>query len=225
MDVAVDHMSDAAPAQQVSRTAAGSSRPVFLVAALNGRNEVPVAGGPAVGDRNGRAVQVIRIRGNQVFFAVAFKGVAPPTASHIHEGVAGVNRAIKVNVFSTALPGGVSAATGSVTVDDPRALDFGRPLTVGDGKQEVPVEGGPAADDRAGRAHPCDGRSVGSVWAKGGRIDYSLRWSRIVPPTLGHLHQGNAGVNGPVVGDLFKAEQAYRPPSPAWPAPSRSTAR
>jgi hypothetical protein len=241
MDVAMDHMTDAAPAQQVSRLTGGSSRPVFLVAQLNGRNEVPVAGGPAVGDRNGRAVQVIRIRGNQVSFATAFKGVAPPTANHIHEGVAGVNGAIKVNFFGTALPNGISAVTGSVTVDDAallrnlarnpgkfyanlhtaefpggavraqfqrlnrpvdieRALDFGRLIALGNGKQEVPVEGGPAAGDR-------DGRSVGFLWANGGRIDYSLRWSRIAPPTLGHLHQGNAGVNGAVVADLFKAEQ------------------
>jgi hypothetical protein len=43
--------------------------------------------------------------------------------SHIHEGAAGVNGAVKVPFFGTALPDTVSAATGAVTVTDQALLD------------------------------------------------------------------------------------------------------
>jgi len=239
MDEAMDHMLDAPSAAKAATISKNSGKAVFLVAELNGRNEVATPGGPKVGDRDGRAVQVIRIKGNNVAFAVAWKGIAAPTASHIHEGAAGINGAVKVPFFGTALPNEVSAVTGSVTVTDQalltslttnpgqfyanlhtgefpggavraqfrklnhavdleRALDFGKLVAVGSGKQEVPVAGGPATGD-------ADGRSVGFVWAKGSRVDFALRWSEIAPPTLGHLHQGKAGVNGAVVVPLFNA--------------------
>ena len=56
-------------------------------------------------------------------FAVTWKGIGAPVASHIHEGAEGANGAVKVPFFGTALPDTVSAATGSVTVDDPAVLD------------------------------------------------------------------------------------------------------
>jgi CHRD domain len=239
LDEGIDRMPEAPKQVAAPRVGRTSNKAVFLIADLNGRNEVPVAGGPAVGDKDGRAVQVVRIRGNQVAFATAFKNVAAPTANHIHAGVAGVNGAIKVDFFGTALPGGVSAVTGQVTVTDQallndlatnpqkfyanlhtgefpggavrgqyrklnrpvdldRVFNFGKLFALGDGKQEVPVAGGPAVGDP-------DGRSVGFVWANNTRVDYSLRWNKIAPPTLGHIHQGKAGVNGAVVVDLFAA--------------------
>jgi hypothetical protein len=240
MDEAMNHMMAAPSTAETNRVSRNSGKAVFLIAQLNGRNEVPAADGSKVGDRDGRAIQIVRIRGNQVSFATAWNGIAAPTASHIHEGVAGVNGAVKVPFFGTTLPGGVSAVTGSITVDDSallrnlaknpnkfyanlhtaefpggavraqfqrlnrpvdleRVLTFGKLFAVGSGKQEVPVAGGSAVGDR-------DGRSIGFVWAKGGRVDFSLRWSRIAPPTLGHIHQGKAGVNGAVVVDLFSAK-------------------
>jgi hypothetical protein len=95
----------------------------FLVAALNGRNEVPVAGGPAVGDPDGQAVEVLRIQGNQISFAVKWKNIAAPTASHVHAGASGTNGAVQVPFFGAGLPAGLEAATGSVTVTDQALLD------------------------------------------------------------------------------------------------------
>jgi len=100
-----------------------SGAAVFLAAELSGRNEVPVAGGPAVGDPDGHAVEVLRIQGNQVSFGVAWRNLGALTASHIHEGVAGVNGAVKVPFFGTALPANLNGATGKVTVADPALLD------------------------------------------------------------------------------------------------------
>jgi CHRD domain len=121
MDHAMDHMMD--PATGNAETAKASGPVTFLAAELTGRNEVPAQGGPKVGDPDGRAIEVFRIQGDKVSFAVAWKGIGAPTLSHIHEGAAGVNGAVKVPFFGTALPDTVSAATGAVTVTDQALLD------------------------------------------------------------------------------------------------------
>jgi CHRD domain/Protein of unknown function (DUF3455) len=96
----------------------------YLVAALNGKNEVPgPAGSPAVGDKDGQAVEVLRIKGNQVSFAMKWNGIAAPTAGHIHAGATGTNGAVKIPFFGTALPNTLNTAVGTVTVDDKALLD------------------------------------------------------------------------------------------------------
>ena len=103
--------------------ASGTGDATFLVGVLVGRNEVPVAGGPAVGDPDGQAVEVIRIKGNQVSYAVKWKGIGAPTASHLHAGATGSNGAVQVPFFGSALPDTLDAATGTVTVADQALLD------------------------------------------------------------------------------------------------------
>jgi hypothetical protein len=120
MDHAMENMTEPTGAQPA---AAGTGDAVFLAAELSGKNEVPANDGKKVGDPDGRAVEVLRIKGNTVSFAVTWKGIGAPVASHIHEGAEGANGAVKVPFFGTALPDTVSAATGSVTVDDPAVLD------------------------------------------------------------------------------------------------------
>jgi hypothetical protein len=239
MDQAMEEMLSGAPAGSGAKVT-GTTKAVFLAAELNGNNEVPANDGKKVGDKDGRAIEVIRIQGGTVTFAVAWKGIAAPSASHVHEGAAGVNGAVKVPFFATALPAGVSAATGSVTVKDraaldglvnnpagfyanlhtaefpggavrgqfrkldrpvdmERVLDFGSLASLGSGDQEIPAADGKATGDQ-------DGRSAGFVWAKGDRVDFSLRWSGIGAPTLGHIHKGALGTNGAVVVPLFTAE-------------------
>jgi hypothetical protein len=112
------------PAHPPAGTPAPAGGPAtFLVAALNGRNEVPVAGSPTAGDPDGQAVEILRIQGNQVSFAVKWKNIGAPTASHIHAGATGTNGAVQVPFFGAGLPTGVEAATGSVTVTDAALLD------------------------------------------------------------------------------------------------------
>jgi hypothetical protein len=112
------------PPHPPAGTSGNSSSPAtFLVAALNGRNEVPVAGGPAVADPDGQAVEVLRIQGNQISYAVKWKNIGVPTASHIHAGATGTNGAVQVPFFGAGLPAGLEAATGSVTVTDQALLD------------------------------------------------------------------------------------------------------
>jgi hypothetical protein len=104
-----------------STTASGGDA-VYFAAALSGRNEVPVPNGPAVGDKDGAAIEFVRVQGDQVSFAMKWKGIAPPTAAHIHQGVAGQNGDVKIPFFAEKLPGSLYSVTGSVTVSDPELL-------------------------------------------------------------------------------------------------------
>jgi hypothetical protein len=98
-------------------------KPVFLEAKLDGRQEVPVPGKPAVGDPKGSATAIIRVQGNRVTFAFSWKGISAPTLGHIHQGVAGVNGDVKVALFATPMPDTVTAAAGILTVNDPATAD------------------------------------------------------------------------------------------------------
>ncbi|MGP3983367.1 CHRD domain-containing protein [Streptomyces sp. KR80] len=64
------------------------------------------------------------------------------------------------------------------------------------GAKEVPTSGGPAVDDP-------DGKAVALVHVKGDRVAFALRYKNIGAPTLGHIHQGEAGANGAVKVALF----------------------
>ncbi len=98
-------------------------KPIFLEARLDGRQEVPVAGGPAVGDPDGSATGLVRVQGDRVTFAFSWKGISAPTLGHIHEGRTGVNGAVKVPLFGTPMPDTVTAAAGVLTVSDPAIAD------------------------------------------------------------------------------------------------------
>jgi hypothetical protein len=97
--------------------------PVFLAADLSGRNEVPVAGQPAVGDPDGSATGIVRVQGNRVTFAFSWKNIGAPTLGHVHQGAAGVNGDVKVPLFTSPMPSTVNAAAGAVTVSDPAVAD------------------------------------------------------------------------------------------------------
>ncbi len=271
--------------------------PVVLSASLSGANEVPVAGGPAVGDPDGSGDAAVVLGEDSVDFALSWKGIGAPTRGHIHIGAAGVNGGVDVPFFEKLAPGSTesyvhqipdSAAgiTGSVEDLDPAVLsaiaadpagfyvnlhtdeypggavrgqlspDVSPELSaalgglgalkglgglegltapgaataaaaspaaatalsqlseaapdgtylasLGSGAQEVPVAGGPAVGDQDGRlatlfrVHDCS-------------VDYALAWSGIDPPIMAHVHEGAAGVNGPVVVPFFDVPAGLPP--------------
>jgi len=97
-----------------------------LAASLRGANEVPVAGGPAVGDRDGAAVEFVKVKGDKVSVAVAWRGTGKPTLLHIHQGAKGTNGGVKID-FTGLLGKGSSGGkgrtvTGTVKVDDAALL-------------------------------------------------------------------------------------------------------
>jgi hypothetical protein len=89
---------------------------------LSGDQEVPVAGGPAVGDPTGRAVAFIRPEGTQVSYAFAWIGLNP-TLGHIHEAPFGVNGPIVVRLFTSPVPTTIFAISGTVTGLDPALVE------------------------------------------------------------------------------------------------------
>lgn len=102
-----------------------------LAASLRGANEVPVEGGPAVGDKDGAALQFVRVMGDKVSVALTWRGTGKPTALHIHQGAKGANGGIKVD-FGGLLSqsegrkkgqGKAHSLTGTVTVKDPALLN------------------------------------------------------------------------------------------------------
>ncbi|MBT2390864.1 CHRD domain-containing protein [Streptomyces sp. ISL-1] len=101
----------------------------LFVASLNGANEVPVQGGPAVGDRDGAALEFVKVKGDKVSVAVKWRGTDKPTALHIHQGAKGANGGIKVDFTGllgkgkTKTKGWAGAVTGTVQVKDKAVLD------------------------------------------------------------------------------------------------------
>ncbi|MEO3876293.1 CHRD domain-containing protein [Nonomuraea sp. B12E4] len=230
----------AAQADAAATSSAAHSAPVYLAAKLVGENEVPVKGGPAVGDKNGSAFAVFEINGDQVSYAVKWQGVATPTMFHIHQGKKGKNGDVKIGFFMDGLPKGTTGVSGTVRVTDKallagitknpanwyanvhtgefpggavraqlyriRPVNLGSVLAIGngrrlhakaDGKQEVPAPG-QKVGDRNGHAE----------WLfdiHGGKIDYATLFHGISAPTMGHIHQGAKGKNGPVAVPLFEA--------------------
>ncbi|MFI2351959.1 CHRD domain-containing protein [Streptomyces sp. NPDC019443] len=108
----------------------GSDRAASLfVASLNGANEEPVQGGPAVGDRDGTALEFVKVKGDKVSVAVKFRGTDKPTALHVHQGARGTNGGIKIDFTEllskgkTHSKGWTGAVVGTVKVKDKAVLD------------------------------------------------------------------------------------------------------
>ncbi|MFC8431412.1 CHRD domain-containing protein [Streptomyces sp. NPDC057253] len=119
------HSGHAAGGQEIvsrSVAASGGKGGTLLAASLRGANEVPVAGGPAVGDKDGAALEFIKVKGDKVSVAVKWAGVARPTALHIHEGARGVNGGIKVDFTDLLKSSRRHTVTGTVKVGDKALL-------------------------------------------------------------------------------------------------------
>ncbi|MEW1640830.1 MULTISPECIES: CHRD domain-containing protein [unclassified Streptomyces] len=90
----------------------------YFTTILTGDNEVPVKGKPAVGDKDGSAVALMRIQGDEVSFAFAWSGTGTPTMAHLHEGARGTNGDVKIPFFMEKLKGGTPFVFGTVQVKD-----------------------------------------------------------------------------------------------------------
>ena len=90
----------------------------YFTSILTGDNEVPVKGKPAVGDKDGSAVALMRVQGDEVSFAFAWTGIGTPTMAHLHQGARGTNGDVKIPFFMEKLKGGTPFAFGSVKVKD-----------------------------------------------------------------------------------------------------------
>ncbi|MEV7143160.1 CHRD domain-containing protein [Streptomyces tauricus] len=105
-------------AQGVGTWEKNAADAAFFGSVMTGADEVPVEGGPAVGDKDGHALALMRIQGDQVSYAFTFAGVRTPTLGHLHKGVKGVNGEVKIPFFTKKLEDGKKFVFGTVTVDD-----------------------------------------------------------------------------------------------------------
>jgi hypothetical protein len=212
---------------------AAQSGATFLVAQLNGDNEVSADGTRGAGDPDGHATELLRIQGDQVTFAVSWTGIGAPTAGHVHQGAAGTNGAVVIPFFGAALPATLTAVQGTVTVTDAALLasiqsapqnfyanlhtaEFPSGAVRGQLHRlgvltgfDVPALVGPlAALENGANETPAadpDGRAVTLVRAQGQTVDFAMAWTGIGAPTASHIHQGAAGTNGAVVVPFFSA--------------------
>lgn len=95
----------------------------IFAASMNGANEVPVQGGPAVGDKDGRALEFVKVKGDKVSVTVKWRGTGKPTALHIHQGERGTNGGVKVDFTKLLDKTKGHRVTGTVKVDDAALLD------------------------------------------------------------------------------------------------------
>ncbi|WP_155059868.1 CHRD domain-containing protein [Streptomyces blattellae] len=106
-----------------SGTTAGGDGGTILAASLRGANEVPVEGGPAVGDKDGSALQFVKVDGNKVSVAVKWRGTGKPTLLHIHQGARGTNGGVKIDFTKLLARSKGKTLTGSVKVEDAALLN------------------------------------------------------------------------------------------------------
>lgn len=88
-----------------------------------GRQEVPTAGGPKVGDPDGIAAAFVNAQGSTVGYSFAWVNIAPPALGHIHQGPAGQNGDVKVPLFTSPIPAGIFAVSGQVKDVDPALVN------------------------------------------------------------------------------------------------------
>jgi CHRD domain len=225
----------------VAPGASASGKVTLLAASLRGAKEVP---GP--GDPDGRGRAFVRLAGGKACFVLEWSKINAPIAAHIHEGRAGVAGPVVVLFFqpgtnAASLPDTLSSVAGCVDVDRGLArkiaanpsgyyvnihttdfpdgairgqlhrarhldLDLPRQLTAKlIGANEVP----PADPDGRGLAFVRTGRQ---------RVCFAVGWERITPPIFAHIHDGVAGVNGPVVVLFFDVPEVAAGPPAELPA-------
>jgi CHRD domain len=103
------------------------------------------------------------------------------------------------NLHTAEFPGGAVRGQFNVLNRPVNLLSVirgGATRAMADGEQEVPAPPAVEAGDQ-------DGFASAFLRTSGSRLRYSLAWVGIGAPTLGHIHQGKRGVNGPVKIGLF----------------------
>lgn len=112
------HPGTAQAASVIGRYSKNAPGATYFTSVLTGDNEVPVKGKPAVGDKDGSALALMRIQGDEVSFAFAWTGTGTPTMAHLHQGARGTNGDVKIPFFMDKLKGGTPFVFGSVKIAD-----------------------------------------------------------------------------------------------------------
>ncbi|MEV5592800.1 CHRD domain-containing protein [Streptomyces sp. NPDC052496] len=118
------------PAQVRAAGRAEGGAAVSFVSSLTGENEVA-----APGDRDGRGLAFLRLRGDRLSFALSYRGVAGPTAAVLQEARKGAEGPVRIPLSARRHSAGKAAesrtersaengtVSGTVTVSDRRVRD------------------------------------------------------------------------------------------------------
>jgi CHRD domain len=102
---------------------AASAQDAQLFAVLLGGNEVGPTGQAAAGDPDGSgAAAVSLVAADQLCFSILVNRLDPPALAHIHQGVAGTNGPIVVNL-APPVAGDFGHVSGCVPGIDPNLLE------------------------------------------------------------------------------------------------------
>ncbi|MFE7106948.1 CHRD domain-containing protein [Streptomyces sp. NPDC057575] len=103
---------------RVSTAAAEAARApaVSLIARLTGDQAARKKDGPAEGAQDGKAVALIKVKGDRVTFALTWNGIGRPARGHLHQGRAGSDGGVKAELFGTAMPASVNSAAGQTSM-------------------------------------------------------------------------------------------------------------
>jgi hypothetical protein len=95
----------------------GSGKVTQLVANLTGRKEISAAGRRNAGDRDGRGIASVILRGRrQICLSLLVSNIDAPNAAHIHRGFAGTNGPVVV-ALNPPSHGGLAGDTFCAQID------------------------------------------------------------------------------------------------------------
>ena len=227
---------DSTPA---SLSVASSSGPaIFLEADLNGRNEA-YSRGMAAGDPRGSAVEILRIKGNQLTFEITWQNMASPTAMHVMSGSSSSAGPVAIPLLSGALPGTINTVEGMVTISNARLLallltapdryyanlfngEYPKGAVRGQFRKIGPVdfnrilhigqfEAVGSGDQEAAGSGDLNAHTVTVVGVSGSSINYATTWSGVNSPLAENINRGAVGANGDLIANLFTAPRGLSP--------------
>jgi hypothetical protein len=215
----------------------GSPTTVYLEADLNGRNEKTTARS-AMGDPRGSAVELLRIKGNQVSFEITWHNLAPPTTARMHTGASGSTGGAVMSMVTTPMSSTLTAVAGSVTGNPAllaRLVNNPNQFYVNLGNAHYPngaVRGqfrkigpfdlqrimhvGPFAalnsgDQEVSTNADNNAHATAFLGLGTSSINYAVSWTGLVSPTAFTIDAGAAGVNGAPAATLFTAPGGLAP--------------
>lgn len=222
----------------VADVMAGSSTTTYLEADLNGTNMQNKAMHTPMGDPHGTAMEVLRIKGNQVAFEISWHNLTAPTLVRVHAGSSGMTGAAVMPMLTAPMSDTVTAVAGSLTVNDARMLarlvnnpgQFylnvsnakypngavrGQFRKIGPVDLERIMHVGPFAALNSGGQEVTTGANNAHATAFLGfgatSISYAVSWTGLTSPTAFTVNQGAVGVNGAPSANLFVAPHGLAP--------------
>jgi hypothetical protein len=212
---------------------------IYLEADLNGKSEQTKAPQAPMGDPRGSAMEILRIRGNQVAFEITWQNLAAPTIDKVHAGAAGTQGASVIPMLIQPMSDTLTAVAGTVTVNDramlkrlvgnpsqfyanlgdvryPNGAVRGQFHTIGPVDLERIMHVGPFAalgggDQEVFAGSDNNARTTAFLGLGTSSINYAVSWTGVNSPTAFTVNKGAVGANGALAATLFAVPRGLAP--------------